>query len=121
MVVQALGIINTAFTACVGWTNQLLSAVDGAGVILAAFCITLVIGCLFMPLRGGNVVASWNTFRDFNMGVIHKGKYSSGSWKVGTRSKHYKGQFESGNNASKLSRRGQHERYYAGGSGKQGI
>lgn len=121
MVVKSLGIINTAFSACVDWTNQLLTAVDGNGVILAAFCITLVVGALFMPLRGGNVVSSWDSVRDFNVGIIHKGKYESGSWKFGTRSKHYKGQFENGNNASKLSRRGQHLRYYAGGSGKQGI
>lgn len=121
MTIKALEIMKTAFEACVSWTTQLLSATGGDGVVLAAFCIVLTIGLLFIPMRGGNLVAGWDTVRDFNMGVIHKGKHSSGSWKKGSRSTHYKGQFEKGNNSAKLARQGSHKQYYAGGSGKQGI
>ena len=121
MIYDSLNIIKTAVSACVNWTNQLFAATGGGGIVLAAFCIVLIIGLLFIPLRGGNIVADWSTVRDFNMGVIHKGKYQSGKWKLGSRSTVHKGQFESGNTTARLSRRGRHTRYYAGGSGKQGI
>lgn len=109
MVVEALQIIEKVFVACASWTNELFAATGGGGVVLAMFCIVVVIGALFIPLRGGNIVADWSTIRDFNMGVIHKGNYQSGKWRLGSRSTHYKGKFESGNNAAKLARRGRHQ------------
>lgn len=121
MAIEALGIMKTVFSACVGWINQLFSALDASGVVLAGFCIMLVVNLLFIPLRGGGLVASFDTFSDFNKGMIHKGKYSNGKIVHGSFHSGYKGKYEKGNNAANLSRRGRHSQYYAGGSGKQGI
>lgn len=121
MVEQVLKLFETVFSKCAGWTSALLNAVDGKGTVMAAFIIVLVIGLLFIPMRGGSLVTDFGTFFDFNQGMIHKGKHGSGKiTRSGYRSS-YKGKFEQGNTASRTTRRGKHTRYYAGGSGKQGI
>lgn len=76
MTIKALGIIKTAFSACVIWVNQLFSAVDGSGVVLAAFCIVLVIGLLFIPMRGAAVVRGMSSLSDFTAQATHQGKFS---------------------------------------------
>ena len=40
------------FRQCASWVDQLLDAVGGSGVVMAAFLIVLVIGLLFIPMRG---------------------------------------------------------------------
>ena len=77
MTIQALGIMKTAFSACVTWTNQLLSAVDGSGVILAAFCIMLVVSLLFIPMRGVAIWRGMDPLSDFTVQATYKGKFSS--------------------------------------------
>lgn len=107
MVEKALLLFKDIFYHCATWTNSLLDAVGGKGVVLAAFVIVLVIGLLFIPMRGGNLVADWSTFRDFNMSAMHKGKYQGGK-KLGTRSTVYKGKFEKGNRSSAIVRKRNH-------------
>lgn len=98
MMVKALEMMKTAFTACASWFTQLVSATGSQGVILAAFSIVLIIGLLFIPMRGGNIVVGFDTFSDFNAGVIHKkGKYQSGKTRFGRSSS---GRFLQGNGNS---------------------
>lgn len=52
MVEQFLGEFKNVFAKCAEWTAQLIDAVGGGGVILAAFCVVLAIGLLFLPMRG---------------------------------------------------------------------
>lgn len=40
------------FQSCAEWTQQLFDAVGGGKYVLAAFCVCLAIGLLFMPMRG---------------------------------------------------------------------
>lgn len=77
MTIQALGIMKTAFSACVTWVNQLFSAVDGSGVILAAFCIMLVVSLLFIPMRGMAIYRGMSSLSDFTAQATYKGKFSS--------------------------------------------
>ena len=46
------GIIVPVFKQCAIWVDELLAAVGGSGVVMAAFLIVLVIGLLFIPMRG---------------------------------------------------------------------
>lgn len=70
MTIQSLEIMKTAFAACVTWANQLFEAVDGGGVVLAAFCIVLVIGLLFIPMRGNAIT----NIAVYSQNKIHSGK-----------------------------------------------
>lgn len=93
MVVQALkDIFVPVFSACADWTTMLLDKVDGGKVVLASFIIVLIVGMLFIPMRGHNLVAGWDEFRDFNKNAMHKPKYSNGVRKDSDSS--YKGRFE---------------------------
>lgn len=85
MMENAFQILTQAFKACVGWLNSLVDATGSQNFILAAFGISLVVGLLFMPMRGGNV-SSWVS--DFKVGKTHKAakKYRK------ERSEHYKTQ-----------------------------
>ena len=75
MTLEALEIMKTAFTACVVWTNQLFSALDASGVILAAFCITLVVNLLFIPMRGVAVWRGMESLSDFTAQATYKPKH----------------------------------------------
>lgn len=77
MTIQALGLMNKAFGACVLFTNQLLSAVDGSGVILAGFCVMLAVSLLFIPMRGMAIWHGMDSLSDFTAQATYKGKYSS--------------------------------------------
>lgn len=53
MVEQVIyGIIVPVFRQCASWVDTLFQAVGGSGVAMAAFLIVLVIGLLFIPMRG---------------------------------------------------------------------
>lgn len=53
MVEQVIyGIIVPVFRQCALWVDTLFQAVGGSGVAMAAFLIVLVIGLLFIPMRG---------------------------------------------------------------------
>lgn len=45
-------LIVPVFMYCAMWVDSLLDAVGGSGVLLAAFLVVLVIGLLFIPMRG---------------------------------------------------------------------
>ena len=94
MTIQALGIMKTAFSACVTWTNQLLSAVDGSGVILAGFCIMLVVSLLFIPMRGMAIYNGMSSLNDFTAQTTYRGKYSN------SRSIPKGGKFQKGSHAN---------------------
>lgn len=100
MVEQALKLFETVFAKCAGWAGALLDAVGGQGAVMAAFIVVLVIGLLFIPMRGGSLVTDFGTFFDFNQGQIHKGKYGSGkTTRSGYRSS-YHGKYEKGNKSA---------------------
>ena len=69
MMEKAFQILTQAFKACTGWFTDLVNATGSANIIIAAFGIVLVVGLLFMPMRGHNV-ASW--IGDYKVGKIHK-------------------------------------------------
>lgn len=92
MVEQALRLFENIFSKCAEWTGALLDAVGGKGVVLAAFVIVLVIGLLFMPMRGVGFNVSFDDFKDFTRQATYKGKYSSGKF-VKSNPK-YKGKYE---------------------------
>ena len=69
MMEKAFEILTQAFKACTGWFADLVNATGSANIIIAAFGIVLVVGLLFMPMRGHNV-ASW--IGDYKVGKIHK-------------------------------------------------
>lgn len=53
MVEQVIyNIIVPVFRECAAWVDSLFQAVGGSGVVMAAFLIVLVIGLLFIPMRG---------------------------------------------------------------------
>lgn len=82
MVGKALNLIKVVFVNCADWTDKLLDAVDGKGVVMAAFMIVLVISLLFMPLRGSMM----SSFSDFDRQFIHKRRKSSGKKSSGKKS-----------------------------------
>lgn len=45
-------IIVPVFQHCAYWVDALLDAVGGSGIVMAAFLVVLVIGLLFLPMRG---------------------------------------------------------------------
>lgn len=53
MVEQVIySIIVPVFRQCATWVDALLDAVGGSGIVMAAFLVVLVIGLLFIPMRG---------------------------------------------------------------------
>lgn len=95
MTIDALEIVKTAFTACVVWTTQLFAAIDGSGVVLAAFCITLVVNLLFIPMRGMAVWRGMDSLSDFTAQATYSGKYSSPR-----KNKNGSGRFSKGSDAN---------------------
>ena len=69
MMVQIFEMLRVAFKACTDWTTSLIQATGSLNILLAAFSLVLVVGLLFMPMRGHNV-ASW--IGDYKVGKIHK-------------------------------------------------
>lgn len=65
------------FKYCTDWTTALLDCIGGGVVIVAAFAITLIIGMLFIPMRGGNIVGNWREMYDFTQTKISNAKKPS--------------------------------------------
>lgn len=66
-------IIVPVFRQCAVWVDQLLAAVGGSGVVMAAFLIVLVIGLLFIPMRGNAA----SNIKAYSEKKIHSNKKSS--------------------------------------------
>lgn len=97
MVSKALLLMKTVFESCVEWFGQLLDAVDGAGLLIAAFIVVLVVSLFLMPLRGGGVTVGG--FQDFVNQATYTPRYTSSGKalrnKISPRGKYeYKGKFE---------------------------
>lgn len=92
MVVDILALFEKVFTKCAEWTDVALGAVGGKGVVLAAFIIVVVVGLLFIPLRGRGFDVSFDDVKDFTRQVTYKGKYSNG--KRVKSDPNYKGKYE---------------------------
>lgn len=73
MVGQFLSLFEDVFSKCATWTWDLLDAVQGNGVVTAAFFLVLVISLLFIPLRGNSISA----ISDYTTNPMHKKKYNS--------------------------------------------
>ena len=65
------------FRSCADWTTALLDRIDGGVVVVAAFAIALIIGMLFIPMRGGNIVGNWKEMHDFTQTKISNAKKPS--------------------------------------------
>lgn len=84
MMAKALEIMRIAFNACTVWFSQLVSATGSQGVILAAFAIVLIVGMLFIPMRGGNIVGNYKQMADYTKSKVNK-RVSSKSSKAGVK------------------------------------
>lgn len=74
MVAQALVMMETVFGAVVGWFTDLMTAVEGSNFVIAGFMIVLVVGVLFIPLRGSALGAIGDGISDLTQNTIHKEK-----------------------------------------------
>lgn len=72
-------IIVPVFRQCAVWVDQLLAAVGGSGVVMAAFLIVLVIGLLFIPMRGNAA----SNIKAYSEKKIHAKKVSESRSKKG--------------------------------------
>ena len=101
MVLEALKIMESAFWACADWTNQLFTVTGGGSIVLAAFCIVVIVGVLFMPLRGGNILPSYSSVSDFVAQTTYRGKFGKNAKKPNYSKM---GRFEKGNSKAKIDR-----------------
>lgn len=67
------GIIYPVFKWCSYWTDILFESVGGKGIVLGIFMIVLVIGLLFIPMRGNAV----GNIKAYSENKIHSKKRSS--------------------------------------------
>lgn len=72
-------LIVPVFRQCAYWVDQLLEAVGGSGVVMAAFLIVLVIGLLFLPMRGNAA----SNIKAYSEKKIHSKKVSESRSKKG--------------------------------------
>lgn len=72
-------IIVPVFRYCATWVDQLLNAVGGSGVLMAAFLIVLVIGLLFIPMRGNAA----SNIKAYSEKKIHAKKVAASKSKKG--------------------------------------
>lgn len=68
------------FRQCASWVDQLLDAVGGSGVVMAAFLVVLVIGLLFIPMRG-NAASNIKAYSEKKIYSDKKAKAKSSSKK----------------------------------------
>ena len=78
MAATAFNLITQAFAAVADWFTDIVTAVDGAGIIATCFLIYAVVALLVMPLRGAAIGA----ISDFTKNSVSK-KSSSKSSKKG--------------------------------------
>ena len=69
-------LIVPVFRQCASWVDLLLDAVGGSGVVMAAFLVVLVIGLLFLPMRG-NAASNIKAYSEKK--IYSNKKSSSGS------------------------------------------
>ena len=67
------------FRQCAYWVDSLLQAVGGSGVVMAAFLIVLVIGLLFIPMRGNAA----SNIKAYSEKKIHAKKVAASKSKKG--------------------------------------
>lgn len=72
-------LIVPVFQYCAYWVDQLLNAVGGSGVLMAAFLIVLVIGLLFIPMRGNAA----SNIKAYSEKKIHAKKVAASKSKKG--------------------------------------
>lgn len=53
MVSQVLNLIKGIFVQCFTWTENLLSAIGGTGIVLSAVAVALLASVFILPIRGG--------------------------------------------------------------------
>lgn len=75
MVRYFLSLIENVFSKCGEWTYRLLNAIDGTGIVLAAFVLIIVVSMLFLPLRGSAI----SGFTDYTKNSMHKAIKRSGN------------------------------------------
>ena len=73
---EILQLFINAFTHCVAWTNSLLSAVDGVGLVISGLLIVLVVSLIIIPLRGARLSDGFRAknFADMVRNTTHKPK-----------------------------------------------
>ena len=81
MIYDALKIMVQAFKACVNWFDQLVNATGSQYVIIAAVSLVIVIGMLFIPMRGGRLFTDYGTTMDFTVNQISNARYRGRSKK----------------------------------------
>lgn len=109
MVINALNMCKDAIVACLGWFDQIMTQIDGLGIVVAAFLVVLIVTMLLLPLRGGGV-GGLDYISDLTGQTIynstHHGKYAN--TKMTMRSKYYRGKFSKDNSSARMVRRGRH-------------
>lgn len=70
------------FRQCASWVDKLLDAVGGSGVVMAAFLVVLVIGLLFIPMRG-NAASNIKAYSEKKIHSSKKANSKSSSKKGG--------------------------------------
>lgn len=72
-------IIVPVFQHCASWVDELLDAVGGSGIVMAAFLVVLVIGLLFIPMRGNAA----SNIKAYSEKKIHAKKVAASKSKKG--------------------------------------
>lgn len=75
MVINFLNRIELVFYKCALWTDQLLNAVGGKGVVIAALMFVFAISLFLIPVRGSAI----SGFTDYTKNSIHKDIKRSGN------------------------------------------
>lgn len=60
------------FERCASWTNSLLGAVGGKGIVISVFILVLVIGMLFIPMRGSRLFNDYQVTSDYVKSKVNK-------------------------------------------------
>lgn len=69
------------FRYCALWVDSLLDSIGGSGVVLAAFLIVLVIGLLFIPMRGNAA----SNIKAYSEKKIHANKVQANKAKANSK------------------------------------
>ncbi len=86
MVADSVSILGQALEAVLDWFTRTINAVQGSGIIAAAFLIVAVVSLLILPLRGAGI----GSIKEFAASPVNKhngNKKSGGSNKKSGGSK----------------------------------